>query len=129
MADDDPMIPVMLPTSVVTRLAEKAPLARLDWMAPVYEAARDAVPKLCTIEIPVETRGLWADRPLGAYTRDFQPFIAACRASRDAEASVELRTVSEDSAISKVCTHNVPMTVRCVRCDEIGGVRQPRGAE
>lgn len=35
----------------------------------------------------------------------------------------------ESSAISKVCTHNVPMTVRCVRCDEIGGIRQPRGAE
>lgn len=85
MPDDDPMIPVMLPTSVVTRLAEKAPLARLDWMAPVYEAARDALPKLCTIEIPVETRGLWADRPLAAYTGEIQPIITACRASRDAE--------------------------------------------
>jgi hypothetical protein len=85
--DDDPMIPVMLPTSVVTRLAEKDPLARLDWMAPVYEAARDALPKMCTIEIPVEVRGLWADRPLGPYTREIQPIITACRASRDAEAA------------------------------------------
>lgn len=92
MPDDDPMIPVMLPTSVVERMAGERGLGPGDWHWQIIRAARGALPeKRVAIEILESTRDLYADGqsrpgiPTSVRMAAHDDISDACRASRDAE--------------------------------------------
>lgn len=91
-SDNDPLIPVMLPTSVVNRLDADRLSGAIDprVLKVVGDACHDALSKRVTIEILESTRDVYAtglppwdvDGGLAAH----DDMTAACRASRDAEA-------------------------------------------
>lgn len=90
-SEDDPLIPVMLPTSVVNRLDADRLSGAIDprVLKVVGDACHDALSKRVTIEILESTRDFLADGPWSDTGRRYpalQDATDACRASRDAEA-------------------------------------------